>query len=77
MQEYQDIQTREQALIAGHADVQFTGLLVVTAETDEELRGALRQIERAASQSGCETRPLYGRQQQGFNVALPIGRSTF
>lgn len=77
VQEYQDIQTREQSLIAGHADVQFTGLLVVTAETDEELRGALRQIERAASQSGCETRPLYGRQQQGFNAALPIGRSTF
>lgn len=77
VQEYQDIQTREQALIAGHADVAFTGLLVVTAETEDQLRAATRQIERAATQSGCETRPLYGRQQQGFNAALPIGRSTF
>ena len=67
---------RERALISGHADVDFTGLLVVTAETEDELEAAARQVERAASQAGCETRVLWGRQSQGFNAALPLGRST-
>jgi len=75
-QEYADVEARERALIAGHADVAFTGLLAVTALSDEELDAATRQVERAASQAGCETRVLYGRQAQGFVAALPLGRST-
>ena len=75
-QEYDDVVARERALISGHADVDFTGLVVVTAEGEEELEAAARQVERAASQAGCETRVLWGRQSQGFNAALPLGRST-
>ena len=75
-QEYDDVVARERALISGHADVDFTGLLVVAAETEEELEAAARRVERAASQAGCETRVLWGRQSQGFNAALPLGRST-
>lgn len=76
VQEYEDLEARERALIAGHADVAFTGLLTVTARSEEELDAATRQVERAASQAGCETRVLYGQQSQAFVAALPLGRST-
>jgi hypothetical protein len=75
-QQYEDVITREQALIAGHADMEFSGFLVVTAPSRDELSAAVAQIEQAVSQSSCETRVLYGRQAQGFVVAaLPLARS--
>jgi hypothetical protein len=78
VQEYNDLLKREQALIGGHADVQFSGLITVTASSEEGLTQAVALIERSAGQSGCETRVLYGRQSQGFVVgALPLGRSVF
>jgi hypothetical protein len=78
VQEYQDLLQREQALIGGHADVEFSGFVTVTASSEEGLTQAVALIERAAGQSGCETRVLYGRQSQGFVVAaLPLGRSAF
>jgi len=55
-QEYSDVLERERALIAGHADLKFSGLITVTAATKDELDAAVSQIERAATQSGCETR---------------------
>ncbi len=78
VQEYNDLLKREQALIGGHADVQFSGFISVTASSEEGLTQAVALIERSAGQSGCETRVLYGRQSQGFVVgALPLGRSVF
>jgi hypothetical protein len=78
VQEYHDLLQREQALIGGHADVEFSGFIVVTAASEEGLTQAVALIERSAGQSGCETRVLYGRQSQGFVVgALPLGRSVF
>lgn len=78
VQEYNDLLKREQALIGGHADVQFSGFISVTASSEERLTQAVALIERSAGQSGCETRVLYGRQSQGFVVgALPLGRSVF
>jgi len=78
VQEYQDLLQREQALIGGHADVEFSGFVTVTASSEDELTHAVALIERAAGQSGCETRVLYGRQSQGFVLAtLPLGRSVF
>jgi hypothetical protein len=74
--EYEDVLAREQALIAGHADVEFSGFLTVTAPSRDELAAAVSQIEQAVGQSTCETRILYGRQAQGFVVsALPFARS--
>jgi hypothetical protein len=74
-QQYEDVLTREQALIAGHADMEFSGFLAVTAASLDELSAAVAQIEQAASQASCETRILYGRQAQGFVVAaLPLAR---
>jgi hypothetical protein len=75
-QQYEDVLSREQALIAGHGDMEFSGFLTVTAEGRDELSAAVAQIEQAASQASCETRVLYGRQAQGFVVAaLPLARS--
>jgi hypothetical protein len=75
-QQYEDLLTREQALIAGHGDMEFSGFLTVTAASRDELSAAVAQIEQAAPQASCETRVLYGRQAQGFVVAaLPLARS--
>jgi len=74
-QEYQDVIDRERALIAGHADLKFSGFIAVTAPTLDALQVAVSQIERAATQCACETRILYGQQAQAFTVAaLPLGR---
>ena len=75
VQEYSDLLQREQALLSGHADVEFSGFLSVTADTRDGLDAAVALIERSAGQCGCETRVLYGNQSQGFVVAaLPLGR---
>jgi hypothetical protein len=74
-QEYEDVLSRERALISGHADIAFSGLLAVTASTEDELAAAVSQIQRAANQAACETRVLYGQQAQAFvAAALPFAR---
>ena len=77
-QEYDDLMARERSVISGHTDVEFTGLVTVTAPTAEALDAAVATITRAAAQASCEVRLLYGRQMQGFiAAALPLGRTTF
>lgn len=74
-QEYQDVLDRERALVAGHADLKFSGFIAVTANDRDGLQAAVSRIERAALRSGCETRILFGQQSQAFTVAaLPLGR---
>ncbi len=73
--EREDVADRERALIAGHADIRFTGLLTITAPTREELEGAVAEVSRAAIQCGCETRRLNGQQARAFTAgALPLAR---
>lgn len=70
-----DVLDRERALISGHADVRFTGLIAVTATSRDDLEAAVAEISRAAIQSGCETRRLYGQQARAFTAAaLPLAR---
>ncbi len=77
-QEYDDLLARERSVITGHTDVEFTGLVTVTASTEEDLETAVATISRAAAQASCEVRPLYGQQMQGFiAAALPFARTTF
>ena len=77
-QEYDDVLARERSVIAGHTDVEFTGLVTVTAPTEDALETAVAAITRAAGQVSCEVRPLYGQQMQGFiAAALPLARTTF
>ncbi len=74
-QEYADVLARERALVSGHADLRFSGFISITAPTREELTAAVAAVDRAAAQSGCETRTMYGQQAQAFAIAaLPLGR---
>jgi hypothetical protein len=74
-QEYADVLARERALISGHADLRFSGFVVVTARSRNDLTAAVAAAQRAATQCGCETRVLVGQQAQAFAVAaLPLGR---
>ena len=73
--ERDDVIERERALISGHADVKFTGLISVTAPSTEELEASVAEISRAAIQCGCETRRLYGQQARAFvSASLPLAR---
>ena len=51
--EHADVLDRERALIAGHADIRFTGLITVTAATLDELEAAVAEIARAAIQAAA------------------------
>lgn len=73
-QEWADVLGREQALLAGHADVEFTGLVALSAPSRDTLELAVAQVKQSAGQSSCELRVLFGRQSEGFlAAALPIG----
>ncbi|MFI9261394.1 SCO6880 family protein [Streptomyces sioyaensis] len=73
--EYADIKNRERQLIAGHADVALTGLLTVSAETDEQLNAACAAIETAAVSALIDLRLLTWQQAEAFtNAALPLAR---
>ncbi|MEO6512272.1 MAG: SCO6880 family protein, partial [Nocardioides sp.] len=73
--EQSDVLDRERALIAGHSDIRFTGMIAVTAGTREDLEAAVAEVSRAAIQSGCETRRLNGQHARAFNAAaLPLAR---
>ena len=77
-QEYEDLLARERSIISGHTDVEFTGLVAVTAPNREDLYAAVATVKRAASQACCEVRPVYGNQMQAFvSAALPLARRTF
>jgi hypothetical protein len=74
--EYAGIEERELALLQGHASVRLTGLLTVTAPSEELLGTAVAQMKRDAGQCACEARVLYGMQAAAFvAAALPVGRA--
>ncbi|NHI05729.1 integral membrane protein [Streptomyces sp. KO7888] len=71
--EYQDIKSRERQLIAGHADVALTGLLTVSADTEDELRTACAVVETASVGAQLDLRPLTWQQAEAFTAAaLPL-----
>jgi hypothetical protein len=75
-QELSDVIDRERALVAGHADLRYTGLITVTANTKDELDAAVSQVQRAATGCACDTRLLYGQQARAFAAAaLPLARN--
>ncbi len=75
--EYADIQERERQLIAGHADVGFTGLLTISAPTTSQLHSACAQIETAATTAQIDLRRLYFQQAAAFTAsALPLAQSS-
>ncbi|WP_432877453.1 SCO6880 family protein [Kribbella sp. CA-245084] len=69
-----DVAQRERDLAAGHGDVRWLGLVVVSADTEEALDDACMEIEIAATQALLDLRRLVGQQMDGFlAAALPFG----
>ena len=73
--EFQDVLQQESDLTAGHGVLRYTGLIAVSARTEDKLEESVSAIEQAAVQASCETRRLVGQQAQAFAVAaLPLCR---
>nr|WP_020391737.1 SCO6880 family protein [Kribbella catacumbae] len=69
-----DVAQRERDLAAGHGDVRWLGLVVVSADDEEKLDDACMEIEIAATQALLDLRRLVGQQADGFLAgALPFG----
>ncbi len=73
--EWNDTRRREVELAAGAGDMDYSGLVVVSAWSLEQLRASVGQITTAAAKAHCELRVLYGEQAEAFTCgALPLGR---
>jgi len=71
--EYSDAKVRESELIAGHADVGLSGLLVVSADSPEQLTAACASVETAAIGALLDLRQLTWQQAKAFAAAaLPL-----
>lgn len=73
--EYHDVLQQEADLTSGHGVLRYTGLIAISATSNDELEAAVSAIEQAAIQASCETRRLVGQQAQAFvAAALPLCR---
>jgi hypothetical protein len=69
-----DVLEREAELVAGFAEFEFIGFVVVTARDIEDLERSCAEYEQVAAQSGLELRRLDGRHDLALACALPMGR---
>lgn len=65
---------REAELVAGYAELGFTGFVTVTAPDREALAVSCASYEQAAAQCGLELRALDGQHDLGLVWSLPLGR---
>jgi len=73
--ELADTLQREAEINAGHGDMGYAGLLVVSGPSLDGLTLAVGAIRQAAIQANCEARVLAGQQMQAFAAAaLPLTR---
>jgi hypothetical protein len=56
--EYEDLLARERSVIAGHTDVAFAGLVIITAPTTQELDAGTAALSRAAAQGVATSAPF-------------------
>ena len=64
---------REQELVAGFVEFDFTGLVTITATTEPELWDACDHVEQVAREHGLDLRALDGRHDLAWAAALPFG----
>lgn len=64
---------REEELVAGFSEVAYTGLVTVTAASEEQLDEHCEIVEQLARESGLDLRLLDGRQDIAWAAALPLG----
>jgi hypothetical protein len=65
------VDEREAELVAGFAEFEYLGILMITASTLDELDASSLDYEQAAAQAGVELRPLHGRQDHAAACSLP------
>ena len=69
-----DVAARENELVAGYAELEFVGVVIVTAADLAGLERSCAEYEQVAAQCGIELRRLDGRHDLAIACALPIGR---
>jgi len=69
-----EVLEREAELVAGYAELEFLGFVVVTSHDLDDLERSCIEFEQAAGQSGLELRRLDGRHDLALACMLPIGR---
>ena len=73
--EEQEVQQREEEIVAGHGDVRQAAYVTITAATLEELSRCRQELESAAASAFVDVRLLVGQQWAAFIAgALPLGR---
>lgn len=65
---------REEELAAGHGDVEYLGLVAVTAPDTVSLEAACAEYRQLAARAGLELRALDARHDLGVAAVLPLGR---
>jgi hypothetical protein len=68
------VHEREAELVAGYAELDFVGFVIVSARDEAELERGAAEFEQATAQSGLHVRPLDGRHDLGLVCSLPVGR---
>lgn len=71
---HDEVLERESELVAGYAELEFVGFVVVTAPTGEALVESCVEYEQVAMGCGLELRRLDGRHDLALACALPVGR---
>lgn len=68
-----DVAAREAELVAGYCELEYCGLVTVTAEHVDGLERSCAEWEQIAAQTGVVLRRLYGQQDTAFACSLPVG----
>jgi len=68
-----DVAARESELVAGFCELEFCGLVTVTAVDVDQLERSCAEWEQVASHSGLQLRRLNGQHASAFACTLPLG----
>jgi hypothetical protein len=71
----EEVERRENELVAGFGDLSYCGLVCVAARSLEALDDAAADFEQSAGHAGVQLRALEGRHGLGWVASLPLGRS--
>ncbi|MEW6470930.1 MAG: SCO6880 family protein [Actinomycetota bacterium] len=70
----QAVEEREAELVSGHPELDYVGVVVVTAADQAALTRDAATLAQAAAAAGVELRPLDGRHLAALGVTLPLAR---
>ncbi len=68
-----DVAARESELVSGYCELEFCGLVTVTATTLDQLERSCAEWEQVAAHAGLELRRLNGQHDVAFACTLPVG----